>query len=635
MTTIGQVKRSCFAGLCLAAWVSPVAAWTAAQNISNQPSGSRAFGPRLGRDSLGNTHCVWAGGVDPSTSWQAWYQSFNGSAWTTPASLSGANANRPSIAVDGSNTLHVAYEDDGEKDIWYRKKTSGGSWTTPLNLKTGGRSIAPSISCNAAGDRIIVAWHEDYQVGGEWDIFVNVFGGSAWSGASNISSDSTLSAYAKTAVDASNNMHVVWNSGSSILYRRRDAAGNWGSKITIRNTATRIGVCSVATSSDGLVHCLFSEDDGTGWEIFYTYYNGVAWSAPVNVSNHPGTSDDIDAALYVDVYNRLFAVWHDYTAVYYSSAPTYTSAWASRTAIVSGQYSTGAPHIVVDSGLTARVAWQARPTSASNWNIWVSSQSVGTPGPQGHIAGTVRDTYGYGVGGATVTAGAYQIATNADGTYLLSHIATGTYSVSAAAAFFTGQTVHNVVVTENGTTTVNLTIAAQLPAPVTGVTATIEDNSITLRWTTPSSANFTGTLVRYKTSGFPTGPTDGTLLIDKAAAPSTNQVHTHGGLLAGQTYYYALYAHDGRPVPTYAGGMTIAGMPPGPTDFDGDGDTDLDDFAHFQTCYAGPNRPPTLPSACGDADLDQDGDVDLMDFATFSRCFNGPNRPPVVGCAGS
>lgn len=27
-------------------------------------------------------------------------------------------------------------------------------------------------------------------------------------------------------------------------------------------------------------------------------------------------------------------------------------------------------------------------------------------------------------------------------------------------------------------------------------------------------------------------------------------------------------------------------------------------------------------------DLDADGDVDMADFALFQTCFNGPNRPP-------
>lgn len=61
-------------------------------------------------------------------------------------------------------------------------------------------------------------------------------------------------------------------------------------------------------------------------------------------------------------------------------------------------------------------------------------------------------------------------------------------------------------------------------------------------------------------------------------------------------------------------------------DYDRDGDVDLQDFAHFRSCFNGPNRTP--PTGCGDMDFDTDNDVDLDDFTTFRNCFNGPNRPP-------
>lgn len=62
-------------------------------------------------------------------------------------------------------------------------------------------------------------------------------------------------------------------------------------------------------------------------------------------------------------------------------------------------------------------------------------------------------------------------------------------------------------------------------------------------------------------------------------------------------------------------------------DFDMDSDVDLEDFALFQLCYNGPNRPAS--ALCWvEADYDTDGDVDLIDFASFQLSYNGPNRPP-------
>ncbi|MCK4660109.1 MAG: hypothetical protein KAV82_11360 [Phycisphaerae bacterium] len=54
-----------------------------------------------------------------------------------------------------------------------------------------------------------------------------------------------------------------------------------------------------------------------------------------------------------------------------------------------------------------------------------------------------------------------------------------------------------------------------------------------------------------------------------------------------------------------------------PGDCNGDGLVDLDDFAVFAGCMAGPQG--GLDPGCGCCDLDADGDVDLADFATFQR----------------
>jgi len=51
-----------------------------------------------------------------------------------------------------------------------------------------------------------------------------------------------------------------------------------------------------------------------------------------------------------------------------------------------------------------------------------------------------------------------------------------------------------------------------------------------------------------------------------------------------------------------------------PTDFDGDGDTDLTDFALIRNCITGPVAG-DLEAVCLPADVDADGDVDLADFA--------------------
>jgi hypothetical protein len=597
-------------------------AWSAPQNVSNQPSGSRAFGPRLARDPLGNTHAVWTGGADPSSNWRVAYQVFNGASWSAVTWLSGPNATRPDIAADGNGTLHLVYEEAAEDNIWYRSKPAGGSWTSPVNLKSGGRSIAASIAVNSAGNRIIVAWHEDGQTGGEWDILVNTFNGSAWSGPANISNNSSLSSNARVAIDAAGNMHAAW-SDADVFYRKRDVNGNWGSTVTVHDTTTRAGLNSLAASSDGYVHCGYTVDDGAGWEIWYRYTNGVTWSAPVNVSNHPGTSDDIEASITADYLGRLYAVWHDYTSIYYSTAAGRASPWSAREAIVSGKYAATAPDVVIDNAMTARLAWQSRPASSDNWNIYVSSQSVGTPGPHGTLAGTVRDASNNPLAGATVSTGNAAGLTNASGQYSFA-VPVGTYTATAARQYFTSQSVGGVVISENATATRDFQLAALPPGPVTGLTVTPGNLVNTLAWTHPADGQFVGTRVRVRTDGvYPSGPQDGAQVADVPGAPGGTSSLAHPGLTNGVTYRYAAFAYDNNSPRTYAAGAQAAGTPAGPCDFDRDGDVDQADWGSFQACLTGAFNPQTLP-ACAGALLDADDDVDNDDVLRFIGCVSGP-----------
>lgn len=78
-------------------------------------------------------------------------------------------------------------------------------------------------------------------------------------------------------------------------------------------------------------------------------------------------------------------------------------------------------------------------------------------------------------------------------------------------------------------------------------------------------------------------------------------------------------------------GNLVGGMcePEGDFDHDPDCDSDLDDFAVFFDCLAGPNAtpnptPPTTSQDCLDAfDFDLDNDVDLRDFDELQSVFTG------------
>jgi hypothetical protein len=58
-----------------------------------------------------------------------------------------------------------------------------------------------------------------------------------------------------------------------------------------------------------------------------------------------------------------------------------------------------------------------------------------------------------------------------------------------------------------------------------------------------------------------------------------------------------------------------------PSDWDQDGDTDLEDYFPFWVCLSGPEQPPPYVE-CSPADFDADGDIDLDDFAALQDTFS-------------
>jgi len=83
---------------------------------------------------------------------------------------------------------------------------------------------------------------------------------------------------------------------------------------------------------------------------------------------------------------------------------------------------------------------------------------------------------------------------------------------------------------------------------------------------------------------------------------------------------------NGEPVPFYETDLSDMG-PCLPGDLDVDGDVDLDDYAIFRDCLAGPDVP-TPPGSCSaddfmNADIEADLDVDIYDFTVFQAAFTG------------
>lgn len=151
--------------------------------------------------------------------------------------------------------------------------------------------------------------------------------------------------------------------------------------------------------------------------------------------------------------------------------------------------------------------------------------------------------------------------------------------------------------------------AADTTPPDTLITfsATPLDESVFLEWLVPMDPDLSGTLIMYRTDGFPTGPEDGTP-VDGATGEfpaGGGQSYTQPGLTNGTTYYYAAFDYDASG--NYSAALTDSatpfdGLAPGPlpsfTAEDGDSSVTLswtnpsdDDFDHTVIRYSTSDYP--------------------------------------------
>lgn len=104
----------------------------------------------------------------------------------------------------------------------------------------------------------------------------------------------------------------------------------------------------------------------------------------------------------------------------------------------------------------------------------------------------------------------------------------------------------------SGVYNARLTLDGTAPANVSNFSAASGDSSISLSWTNPT-VDFNGVIILRRTDGYPTSPTDGTIVYDDSG---TSYMDT--GLANGLTYYYTAFSRD--IVLNYSSGVQVSAM---------------------------------------------------------------------------
>ncbi len=306
----------------------------------------------------------------------------------------------PTIAVDGSGNVHIAWYDETEYggsgddwDIFYKHwNMTTANWTTTEVISTEGTNVSytPTIAVDDYGN-VFIAWEDlaDYNNSGvDRDIFYKYWNATTatWTTTEVVSTESTGSSYFSTmAVDGSGNVHIAWND-----YTNYKSSGGdldifykyWNATTATWNTTEVVSTESTAFSSeptiavDGFGNVYIAWEDQTDYkssgadnDIFYKYWNATTatWNTTEVISNE-STSDSCSPTLAVDGSENVHIAWHDETEyggsgddwdIFYKYWNATTANWTT-TEVISTESTDDSfsPTLAVDFLGKLHIAWQ-------------------------------------------------------------------------------------------------------------------------------------------------------------------------------------------------------------------------------------------------------------------------------------
>ncbi len=253
------------------------ATWTQDQALTSTSTFHQY--PAIAIDSSDAIHVAWEDDT-VAHSYEIFYRrsTDGGATWSAAQRLSWtplSGSYSPALATKADNTVHIVWEDaaTGNWEIYYKKSTDGGAnWSTAKRLTwNSGSSYSPAIALDST-DGIHVVWYDDTPGNYEVCYKRSTDGGANWSALKNLTGTSGLSEHPAIALDSSNAIHVVWDEWAlgEVYYRKSTDGGlTWTATTRLTWTSGRSEYIAMAIGASDTIHVVWQDDAPFNWEIYY------------------------------------------------------------------------------------------------------------------------------------------------------------------------------------------------------------------------------------------------------------------------------------------------------------------------------------------------------------------------------
>ncbi len=296
--------------------------WTSVELISTEGSDFSGLAT-LAVESDGTVHVAWDGAT--GSGYDIFYKKKpSGGSWTDAEAIPLEESNYPflpMLAVEPDGTLHLAWDDStgyggsgSDEDIFYKNKPSGGSWsaTEVVSTESAEYSYHPTLEVDSNGD-VHIIWEE---LGSEiWDIcYKKKPSGGSWTSVEVVSlySGAFIS---DLAVESDGTVHVAWDELNmegdfmfDIFYKKKPSGGSWTDAEVVSTESDFWDAIypNVAVESDGTVHVVWVDMNdyaGSGEDFDIFYKNKVGENQPPETPSIDGETSGKAGEDYEYIFN--------------------------------------------------------------------------------------------------------------------------------------------------------------------------------------------------------------------------------------------------------------------------------------------------------------------------------------------
>lgn len=364
--------------------------WLEEESVSQVSSdsylASAGFGTNhsgMGVDSNNIPHITWFSG-SPS---RVYYANRTDGTWNSPIPVTAGTeqSRNPSIAIDSTNRLHLAWHDyrNGGIDnieIYYNTTTVGGAWnqetrlthTVDVNNTNGDNSYCPTLLAEPSG-KLHLNWYDFHWNGWRPELaYKSAANWYSWDTSESIDAnkltDSQLyqTPYPAMSLGEDGFLHLVWTddeSGFPEIYYMQKTAGSssWTPPLQLSFDSTTCKFPAVISDPSGNVYVFWDSRINGLQSVKMRKYDALqgTWLSTETVTTPESSSNS--ACVSVDKFNTVHLVWSDnrtgISQVYYRSLSV-TGIWSDELLISNGIGIAQYPEIKVDSGNNLHCIWQ-------------------------------------------------------------------------------------------------------------------------------------------------------------------------------------------------------------------------------------------------------------------------------------